>query len=196
MSAAPVPLYDGDGLFPPKLSVHPNWVYNTGRVQTPWSDVLEPEGLKPPSHGTGADQDRDSASMPKALSHRPKRARTDKAQASSSSSSAQPPPPPQPEDEPARPMWMEVPIPEGATGYNFMFFKPDGSLCRTVLLTTTRDINEYPPSIHETPKYVDNPADGTIGIEHHVRRLVTYLSRLQSVTQSNAKGLNLTSKSM
>ena len=73
MSAAPVPLYDGDGLFPPKLSVHPNWVYNTGRVQTPWSDVLEPEGLKPPSHGTGADQDRDSASMPKATpSHGPK----------------------------------------------------------------------------------------------------------------------------
>ena len=88
-------------------------------------------------------------------------------------------------------MWMEVPIPEGAMGYNFMFFKPDGSLCRTVLLTTTRDINEYPPSIDETLKYVDNPADGTIGIEHYVRRLVTYLSRLQSVTQSNAKGLTL-----
>ena len=91
MGAAPAPLYDGDGLFPPMLSVHPNWVYNTGRVQAPWSDVLQPEGLKPPSHGTDADQDRDSASMPKATpSHGPKRARTDEAQASSSSSSAQP----------------------------------------------------------------------------------------------------------
>ena len=52
-------------------------------------------------------------------------------------------------------------------------------------------MNEYPRSIDETPKFVDNPTYGTTSIEHYVRRLVTYLARLQSVTQSSAKGLTL-----
>ena len=38
---------------------------------------------------------------------------------------------------------------------------------------------------------MDNPTYGTTPIEHYVRRLVTYLARLQSVTQSSAKGLTL-----
>ena len=32
MSAAPVPLYDGDGLFPPKLSVHPNTTQDESKL--------------------------------------------------------------------------------------------------------------------------------------------------------------------
>ena len=71
------------------------------------------------------------------------------------------------------------------------FFKPDGTMCRTVLLTTERNMNEYLHSIDETPKFVNSPTFGTTSIEHCVRRLVTYLARLQSVTQSSAKGLTL-----
>ena len=48
---APDPLFDGDGRFPPKLQGHPNWVYDAGRVATPWASNLEPEGLRPPNHG-------------------------------------------------------------------------------------------------------------------------------------------------
>ena len=47
MMDAPPPLVDGDGRFPPKLQAHPNWVYETGRVATPWVSNLEPEGLRP-----------------------------------------------------------------------------------------------------------------------------------------------------
>ena len=55
----------------------------------------------------------------------------------------------------------------------------------TILLTTIRDKNEYPRSIDETPRHVaDSPANGTTPIEHYVRRVVTYLARVQSVTQS------------
>ena len=112
---APNPLFDGDGLFPPKLQGHPNWVYDTGRVATAWASNLEPEGLRPAYHGMTPEPGRDSASMPKATpAHGPKRARTDESHPSSSSSSAQPPPPPQPEVEPVRDMWMEAPIPYGA----------------------------------------------------------------------------------
>ena len=69
----PHPLFDGDGLFPPKLQGHPNWVYATGRVATPWASNLEPEGLKPPNHGTRPEPGRASTSMPKATpAHGPK----------------------------------------------------------------------------------------------------------------------------
>ena len=54
-----------------------------------------------------------------------------------------------------------------------------------------RDPNQYPPSIDETPLYIDSPDDGTTSIEHSVRRLVTCLARLQSVTVSNEKWLSL-----
>ena len=162
----PHPLFDGDGLFPPKLQGHPNWVYATGRVATPWASNLEPEGLKPPNHGTRPEPGRASTSMPKATpAHGPKRARTDENRSSASSSSAPPPPPHQPEDEPARDMWMEAPIPYGAKEYSFRFLKPDGTKCRTVLLTTERNMNEYPHSIDETPKFVNSPTFGTTSIE-------------------------------
>ena len=59
------------------------------------------------------------------------------------------------------------------------------------MLTTERNINEYPRSIDETPKFIDNPNSGTAPSEHYIRRLVTYLARLQSVTQNSEKGLNL-----
>ena len=58
-----------------------------------------------------------------------------------------------------------------------------------MLLTTERNSNDYPRSIDETPKFVDNPNSGTAPIEHYIRRLVTYLARLQSVTQNSEKGL-------
>ena len=58
-------------------------------------------------------------------------------------------------------------------------------------LTTTRDHNEYLRSIDEMPKFVESPNYGTTSIEHYIRRLVTYLARVQSVTQSIAKGLTL-----
>ena len=60
-------------------------------------------------------------------------------------------------------------------------------MCRSVLLTTERNINEYPHSVDETPKFIDNPNSGTAPIEHYIRRLVTYLARLQSVTQNRRK---------
>ena len=47
MMDPPPPLVDGDVRFPPKLQAHPNWVYETGRVATPWASNLEPEGLRP-----------------------------------------------------------------------------------------------------------------------------------------------------
>ena len=49
---APNPLLDGDSMFPPKLQGHPNWVYDTGRIATPWASNLEPEGLRPPKQGS------------------------------------------------------------------------------------------------------------------------------------------------
>ena len=47
-----------------------------------------------------------------------------------------------------------------------------------------------PRSIDEMPKFSENPTTGTTPIEHYVR-LVTYLGRVQSVTQSSEKGLTL-----
>ena len=106
--------------------------------------------------------------------------------AEASSSSQQPPPRPQPEVEPVRDVWEEV-----AQQHTFVFHKPDNTMCRSVLLAEERNINGYPHSIDETPKFVDNPTSGTAPIEHYIRRLVTYLARLQSVTQNSEKGLNL-----
>ena len=41
------------------------------------------------------------------------------------------------------------------------------------------------------PSSSTNPTSGTAPIERYIRRLVTYLARLQSVTQNSEKGLNL-----
>ena len=89
-------------------------------------------------------------------------------------------------EEPVRDTWEEVPIPPGAQQHTFVFHKPDNTMCRSVLLAEERNINGYPHSIDETPRFVDNPSSGTAPIEHYIRRLVTYLARLQSVTQSQS----------
>ena len=55
-------------------------------------------------------------------------------------------------------------------------------------------MNEYQHSVDEMPKFMENPTTGTTvttPIEHYIRRLVTYLARVQSVTQSSEKGLTL-----
>ena len=184
MMDAPPPLVDGDGRFPPKLQAHPNWVYETGRIATPWASNLEPEGLRPATQAADPwEMDEDEPMATNAP------APWDRTEASSSSQ--QPPPRHQPEVEPVRDAWEEVPIPPGAQQHTFVFHKPDNTMCRSVLLAEERDINSYPRSIDETPKFVDNPSSGTAPIEHYVRRLVTYLARLQSVTQTSEKGLNL-----
>ena len=87
---------------------------------------------------------------------------------------------------------MEVPVPDGAQEYPFYFYKPDSHRCRSTLLTTIRDQNEHPRSIDEPPRYVENAATGTTPAERYIRRSVTYLARLLSVTQSCDKGLALT----
>ena len=176
---APPPLFDGDGRFPPKLQAHPNWVYDTGRVATPWASNLEPEGLRPPTQAADPWELDENEPMATDAPAQPNRAEA-------SSSSQQPPPRPQPEVEPVRDVWEEV-----AQQHTFVFHKPDNTMCRSVLLAEERNINGYPHSIDETPKFVDNPTSGTAPIEHYIRRLVTYLARLQSVTQNSEKGLNL-----
>ena len=129
------PLLDGDGIFPPKLQGHPNWVYDAGRIATPWASSLEPEGLRPSNQGSTPEQGGTSSSMPKAApSHGPKRARTDEARSTAASSSSQSPLLFQPEAEPVRASWMEVPVPEGSQEYSYLFFKPDNKRCRSVLL--------------------------------------------------------------
>ena len=188
MMDAPPPLVDGDGRFPPKLQAHPNWVYETGRVATPWASNLEPEGLRPATHAA------DPWEMASTVNEDETMATSDPApwdRTEASSSSQQPPPRHQPQVEPVRDAWEEVLIPPGAQQHTFVFHKPDNTMCRSVLLAEERDINSYPHSIDETPKFVDNPSSGTAPIEHYVRRLVIYLARLQSVTQNSEKGLNL-----
>ena len=181
---APPPLFDGDGRFPPKLLAHPNWVYETGRIAAPWASNLEPEGLRPPTHVAGPWQVDEDEPMATDIPEQPTRS-------AASSSSQQPPPRSQPEAESVRDAWEEAPIPAGAEQHTFIFHKPDNTMCRSVLLSEEKDINSYPHSIDETPKFVDSPSSGTAPIEHYIRRLVTYLARLQSVTQNSEKGLNL-----
>ena len=179
---APQPLRINDGMFPPTLTQHPQWTIYTGRVTAPWATRHnEPEGIAPassPSQGPAADMD-----------HGTKRARTDASPSGAASSSASASMP-QPEGEPMAPQWMVVPTPEGTTEYTYYFVKSDCQTCRSVLLTTVRDIDVYPASIDETPKFISNPVEGTAPVEHYVRRLVTYLARVQSVTQRNG-GLRL-----
>ena len=60
-----------------------------------------------------------------------------------------------------------------------------------LLLDDDNSRYEYLHSIDETPKFVESPNYGTTPIEHYIRRLVTYLARVQSVTQSSENGLTL-----
>ena len=145
-----------------------------GYKRTPWASNLEPEGLRPATQA--ADPWEMGEDEPMATDAP---APWDRAEASSSSQ--QPPPRHQPEVEPVRDMWEEVPTPPGAQQHTFVFHKPDNTMCRSVLLSEERNISSYPHSIDETPRFVDNPSSGTAPIEHYIRRLVTYLARLQSV---------------
>eukprot|EP00439_Symbiodinium_sp_Y106_P055220 s461_g7.t1 len=184
MMNAPPPLVDGDGRFPPKLQAHPNWVYETGRVATPWASNLEPEGLRPATQAADPwEMDEDEPMATNAP------APWDRTEASSSSQ--QPPPRRQPEVEPVRDTWEEVPIPPGAQQHTFVFHKPDNTMCRSVLLAEEKNINGYPHSIDETPRFVDNPSSGTAPIEHY-KSANHWMNRSdQSVTQNSEKGLNL-----
>ena len=136
--------------------------------------------------------------MPKATpSHGPKRARTDMrpdltgpsgSQAASSSTAL---PPPQPEQERGvESDWAEVPIPDGAVEYSFEFIKEDMQRCRGKLVHTVNDPDVYTFAYDETPLYKPSPEEGTLPIEHYVRRVVTYLGRLQSVTQNKSGGMS------
>ena len=172
----PEPLREGDGKFPPSLSQHPQWAIDTGRVTAPWINRRhEPEGIAPASSS--------SQDSPPEVDHGTKRART-------ASSSSTPPPMPQPEGEPRAPQWEVVGVPDGMVEYSFYFTKDDHQLCRSVLLTTSNDVDVYPAAIDETPKFISNPVQGTAPVEHYVRRLVTYLGRVQSITQRSG-GLRL-----
>ena len=155
-----------------------------GRVATPWASNLEPEGLRPATQVAEPWEMGEDEPM---ATDAP--APWDRAEASSSSQ--QPPPRHQPEVEPIRDMWEEVPTPPGAQQHTFVFHKPDNTMCRSVLLAEERNINSYPQSIDKTPRFIDNPSSRTAPIEHYIRRLGTYLTRLQSVTQNSEKGLNL-----
>ena len=85
---------------------------------------------------------------------------------------------PQPEGEQDA-QWMEVPQPSGTVEHFFVFFKENLSRCRAKLLLLDDEENTYPAAYDETPKFVGNVAAGTTPIEHYVRRIVTYLGRLQ-----------------
>ena len=60
------------------------------------------------------------------------------------------------------------------------------------MIHAAADPNNFPPASDETPKYEPNMEGGTIPfIEHNARRVVTYLARLQSVTQNTDSGLSV-----
>ena len=81
--------------------------------------------------------------------------------------------------------------PEGTVEYTFVFVKENMAMCRGKILHAESDPNHLPPAYDETPKFAPNMEDGTTPIEHYVRRVVTYLARLQSVTQNTDYGLAL-----
>ena len=57
-----------------------------------------------------------------------------------------------------------------------------------------RNINSYPHSIDETPRFVGQPVfwnSAHCALHQTIGDSVTYLARLQSVTQNSEKGLNL-----
>ncbi|CAE7612094.1 unnamed protein product [Symbiodinium sp. CCMP2456] len=87
--------------------------------------------------------------------------------------------------------WAEVPYPEGTTEYIFCFSKENTAICRAKLYCSVAQPDVFPAAYDETPKYIQNEELGTTPIEHYVRRLVTYLARIQSVTQNPDYGLVL-----
>ena len=75
---------------------------------------------------------------------------------------------------------------QGTQQHTFFFHKPDNTMCRSVLLAEERDINSYPHSIDETPKFVDNPSSGTAPIEH-LRQTIGDLLSQTSVRHSEQR---------
>ena len=147
----------------------------------------------------GSNDVEETEPTPKATPHYgPKRARMDgrpgltSSQSSQAASSSTAPPPQQPEQERSGESdWAEVPVPDGAVEYSFEFHKEDLQLCRGKLVHTLNDPDTYPFAYDETPLYKPNEKEGTLPIEHYVRRVVVYLGRLQSVTQNKPGGLNV-----
>ena len=74
---------------------------------------------------------------------------------------------------------------------DFNFHKEDLQLCRGKLVHTLDNPDVYTFAYDETPLYKPNETEGTLPIEHYVRRVVVYLGRLQSVTQNQSGGLNV-----
>ena len=206
MAELPDALLAGDGLFPPNLANHPRWACDSGRVvNESRSTTSIPQGPQHPAFevnddpwgdvpwGTAAAASSDAAPGA-APSHGPKRARKDNRpegaspwgsqQASSSSQQ------PEQEQEPVA-TWVEVPFPEGTVEHTFVFGKENMTLCRGKIIHAESDPNHLPPAYDKTPKFAHNMEGGTAPIEHYVRRVVTYLARLQSVTQNTDYGLAL-----
>ncbi|CAE7337702.1 unnamed protein product, partial [Symbiodinium sp. KB8] len=79
----------------------------------------------------------------------------------------------------------------GTVEHTFVFGKENMTLCRGKIIHAESDPNHLPPAYDKTPKFAHNMEGGTAPIEHYVRRVVTYLARLQSVTQNTDYGLAL-----
>ena len=209
----PSALLPGDDLFPPNLSAHPSWAYHAGRVVVERQQQAQAQYVhRVPMHPGhvplsevwggnpwGSSDVEGMEPTPKATpQYRPKRARTDgrpdltSSQSSQAAASSTAPPPPQPEQERSDESdWAEVPVPEGAVEYSFDFHKEDLQLCRGKLVHALDNPDSYIFAYDETPLYKPNENEGTLPIEHYVRRLVVYLGRLQSVTQNKSGGLNV-----
>ena len=86
---------------------------------------------------------------------------------------------------------MEAPLPDGTVEYTFNFIKDDLMPCKGKIVHASDDPDNYPFAYDETPKYKPNEEEGTLPIEHYVRRVVTYLGPLKSVTQNTMAGLSL-----
>ncbi|CAE7949678.1 unnamed protein product [Symbiodinium sp. KB8] len=170
LSRAPKPLAlrSGDGLFPPNPSRHPEWVYSSGRVvrdARPRAQDLT-QGPQHPSQDIN-DHPWECYYAVSAFGTSTSNScvQTEESKASSSSD------------------------PEGTVEYVFTFTKESSATCRAKLFCSVAQPDVFPAAYDETPKFIPNEAVGATPIEHYVRRLVTYLARIQSVTQNTDYGL-------
>ena len=162
----------------------------------PWgsNDVeeMEPTPKATPPHGPKRSRTDGRADLTSSQSSQAARPDLTGSQSSQAASSSAAPPPMQPEQERNGECdWAEVPVPDGAAEYAFDFHKEDVQLCRGRLVHTLNDPDNYLFAYDETPLYKPNVEEGTLPIEHYVRRVVVYLGRLQSVTQNKTGGLNV-----
>ncbi|CAE7328507.1 unnamed protein product [Symbiodinium sp. CCMP2456] len=142
--------------------------------------------LHPPAYGPKRARTGDAPNETGQQGSQPSSARPWGSQQTSSSSSQQPP-----QAEESLVQWAEVSYPEGTTEYIFCFSKENTAICRAKLYCSVAQPEVFPAAYDETPKYIQNEEFGTTPIEHYVRRLVTYLARIQSVTQNTDYGLAL-----